>query len=473
MAAGSSSCSKNLRLLHDRLKNVCALSIVMTASSPISTTTAPSLTPVPVPRWDLTVPLWLALAIAAVATVILYIFFLPFQGTYLGQLLLNRGWTQPVAVFFAWTVLVFTILKAIALFQQTPSLRQIWIPANYPFTAMRDILQLQQTLAQRRTLLPNRCARVLGAFLSSGQREIAVEAAAEDSGSAAAATDASYTIPRVLVWAIPLLGFIGTVVGISQAVSGFSSFLETAQDVNQIKEGIGGVTTGLAVAFDTTLVALVLSVLVMIPMVIVERWENKLLLQIDTYINDQLLPRLPVTNMTAGVDGEPLQQVIQETIRTALPTEEKLQKLLENLNQLALTVIRDRQQFVATLEERQQQSIEQFERLVTQIQHSQRELRAQVNQEQTAIAQELRQQSQYMAQLLAESDRTLQQRLQLLETLNQALQALADTGNLQLLLDRLNDTLGHLQPVLRQLAQPRRMMLVEQPGSLEGGDRPL
>ncbi|URR36091.1 MotA/TolQ/ExbB proton channel family protein [Thermosynechococcus sp. HN-54] len=443
----------------------------MTASSPVSTTTAPSFTPVAIPRHDLTVPLWLALAIAAVATVILYIFFLPLQGTYIGQLLLNRGWTQPVAVFFAWIVLVFTILKAIALFQQAPSLRQIWIPANYPFISMRDILQLQQTLAQRRTLLPNRCARVLGVFLSSGQREIAVEAAAEDSGSAAAVTDASYTIPRVLVWAIPLLGFIGTVVGISQAVSGFSSFLETAQDVNQIKEGIGGVTTGLAVAFDTTLVALVLSVLVMIPMVIVERWENKLLLQIDTYINDQLLPRLPVTNTPAGVDRETLQEVVQETIRAELPTEERLQQLLDNLNQLARAVVRDRQQFVATLEERQQQSIEQFERLVTQIQHSQGELLARVNQEQTAIAQELRQQSQYIAQLLAESDRTLQQRLQLLETLHQALQALADTGNLQLLLDSLNHTLANLQPVLRQLAQPRRVTLVEQPSSLEAADR--
>ncbi|MFN3679140.1 MotA/TolQ/ExbB proton channel family protein [Thermosynechococcus sp.] len=443
----------------------------MTASSPISTTNAPSLTPVAVPRRDLTVPLWLALAIAAVATVILYLFFLPLQGTYLGQLLLNRGWTQPVAVFFAWTVLVFTILKAIALLQQAPSLRQIWIPANYPFTSMRDILQLQQALAQRRTLLPNRCARVLGAFLSSGQREIAVEAATEDSGSAAAATDASYTIPRVLIWAIPLLGFIGTVVGISQAVSGFSSFLETAQDVNQIKEGIGNVTTGLAVAFDTTLVALVLSVLVMIPMVVVERWENRLLLHIDTYIQDQLLPHLPVTTTSEAVDRETLQEVLQEAIRTELPTEERLQQLLQNLNQLARAVVRDRQQFLATLEERQQQSIEQFERLMTQIQHSQGELLAHVNQEQIAIAQELRQQSQYIAQLLAESDRTLQQRLQLLETLNQALQALADTGNLQLVLDSLNHTLGNLQPVLRQLAQPRRVTLVEQPSSLDGGDR--
>ncbi|MFM7368834.1 MAG: hypothetical protein ACKO2Z_13805, partial [Sphaerospermopsis kisseleviana] len=36
------------------------------------------------------------------------------------------------------------------------------------------------------------------------------------------ATETSYSVARILVWAIPLLGFIGTVVGISGAVNGFS-----------------------------------------------------------------------------------------------------------------------------------------------------------------------------------------------------------------------------------------------------------
>ena len=63
----------------------------------------------------------------------------------------------------------------------------------------------------------------------------------------------SYAVPRVMIWAIPLMGFIGTVVGISKAVAGFSGFLQTAEEIDQIKQAIGGVTTGLAIAFDTTL----------------------------------------------------------------------------------------------------------------------------------------------------------------------------------------------------------------------------
>jgi biopolymer transport protein ExbB/TolQ/Skp family chaperone for outer membrane proteins len=447
----------------------------MTASSTPVLTSTPPLTPVAVARKDIRANLWLALAIALVATVGVYIGFLPFQGTYLGQLLLARGWTQPVALFFAWTVLIFTLLKAIALVQQFPSLRQNWIPANYPLTTARDVAYLQQTLAQRQGLLPNRCGRVLAAFITSEQRAIAADVAAEDSGSAAAAADASYTIPRVLVWAIPLLGFIGTVVGISQAVSGFSSFLETAQDVNQIKEGIGSVTTGLAVAFDTTLVALVLSVFVMIPLVAVERWEAKLLLQIDTYINDYLLPRLPMGASPAALAPDTLKAVLQEVIRAELPNPEalmapateRLEQLLQNLTHLARAMVSDRQQFVAAITTQQQSADASFQRLLEQLETSQLQLLERVNQEHIAIGQELRQHGQSIAQLLSQSEQRLQQRLLLIEQLSDALNALAETGSLQLVLQTLNQTLATLQPLLRQLAQPRRVTLVEQPSTLD------
>ncbi|XFA71997.1 MotA/TolQ/ExbB proton channel family protein [Thermosynechococcaceae cyanobacterium Okahandja] len=444
------------------------------SSTPVPASTLP-LTPAAVSRKDLRANFWLALAIALVATVAVYIVFLPFQGTYLGQLLLARGWTQPMALFFAWAVLIFTLLKAIALVQQFPSLRQNWVPVNYPFSSPRDVAHLQQTLAQRRGILPNRCSRVLAAFLTSEQRAIAAEVAAEDSGSAAAAMDASYTIPRVLVWAIPLLGFIGTVVGISQAVSGFSSFLDTAQDVNQIKEGIGSVTTGLAVAFDTTLVALVLSVFVMIPLVAVERWEAKFLLQIDTYINDQLLPRLPVGAPPPALAPESLQTVVQEVIRAELPNPEtlmapateRLEQLVQNLSQLAQAIASDRQQFLTTLTAQQHSSEAAFQQLLEQLYTQQVQLLGRVNQEHTAIGQELHQYTQHLAQLLAQNEQQLQQRLALVEQLRDALNALAETGSLQLVLQTLNHTLASLQPVLKQLSQPRRVTLVEQPGTLD------
>jgi hypothetical protein len=82
---------------------------------------------------------------------------------------------------------------------------------------------------------------------------------------------------------------MSTVVGISGAVTGFSDFLGGAEEIDQIKEGIGVVTSGLAIAFDTTLLALLLSVLIMIPLVAVERFESQLLLAVDIYLNDRLI----------------------------------------------------------------------------------------------------------------------------------------------------------------------------------------
>ena len=52
----------------------------------------------------------------------------------------------------------------------------------------------------------------------------------------------SYTISKVFLWAIPILGFIGTVLGISEAIGGFST--ETS-DPEKLKESISSVTGGL------------------------------------------------------------------------------------------------------------------------------------------------------------------------------------------------------------------------------------
>jgi hypothetical protein len=89
------------------------------------------------------------------------------------------------------------------------------------------------------------------------------------------------------------MGFIGTVIGIGSAVGGFSTFLQRAEEIDQIKQGISGVTTGLAVAFDTTLVALALSIVAMIPLVLIERWEARILARIDAFVTDSVVALLP------------------------------------------------------------------------------------------------------------------------------------------------------------------------------------
>ena len=91
---------------------------------------------------------------------------------------------------------------------------------------------------------------------------------------------------------VPTLGFIGTVIGIGAAVAGFSETLEAASSLDGMKESIGLVTGGLGVAFDTTLLALVMSILIMFPASAAQRIEEAFLSDVDDYCSEFLVPRL-------------------------------------------------------------------------------------------------------------------------------------------------------------------------------------
>jgi hypothetical protein len=69
-----------------------------------------------------------------------------------------------------------------------------------------------------------------------------------------------YRVVKLLIWAMPILGFIGTVLGISLAVGGFATFLTTTVSIDEISRvttELGSVASGLSFAFDTTLIGLV------------------------------------------------------------------------------------------------------------------------------------------------------------------------------------------------------------------------
>lgn len=67
----------------------------------------------------------------------------------------------------------------------------------------------------------------------------------------------SYSMIQGFLWAIPVLGFIGTVQGLSQAIGAFATTLAAGADMVALRGSLQNVTGGLATAFETTLVALV------------------------------------------------------------------------------------------------------------------------------------------------------------------------------------------------------------------------
>ncbi|MGK7879222.1 MAG: MotA/TolQ/ExbB proton channel family protein [Crocosphaera sp.] len=363
-------------------------------------------------RQKLEVNFWLISLMGLLLFVAIYTLTLLFlRPTFIGILLYERGFTQFLVIYLACFVISLTIIKLIKLQQESLALRRSWVPQTVTFDnpKSRDLLTLQNNLSKLNQLLPIRCSRVLGAYVQSGSRKVASELALDDSTFYLSATETSYSFPRVLVWAIPLLGFIGTVIGISQAVNGFSSFLEQAGEIEQIKEGIGTVTSGLAVAFDTTLLALLLSVVVMIPLVLVERMESRLLLKIDIYINDFVLPRLKEKGENLDYDG--INQSVRQAFQDYLPNPEALiepaeiyaKKAAENFSQSFITEIEKLQQLSGNL-------MDQIEKI---------------------------------------NNMSLEEKSKFLETLDQQLNV-----NRQLSQSMITE-IKHIQPVLEKLSKPR------------------
>lgn len=98
--------------------------------------------------------------------------------------------------------------------------------------------------------------------------------------------DLRYSMIRYIVWLIPTLGFIGTVVGISLALSFAGS--ADVQDPALLTE----VTRRLAVAFNTTLLALVMSALLVLLQHIAEAREERAINRVGSYCLDNLINRL-------------------------------------------------------------------------------------------------------------------------------------------------------------------------------------
>ncbi len=95
--------------------------------------------------------------------------------------------------------------------------------------------------------------------------------------------DSELSMVRYIAWAIPSIGFIGTVRGIGQAL---------AQAHKAVEGDISGVTDNLGVAFNSTFIALVLSIVLMFLMHQLQLMQERLVLDCQDYAEEQLISKL-------------------------------------------------------------------------------------------------------------------------------------------------------------------------------------
>lgn len=108
--------------------------------------------------------------------------------------------------------------------------------------------------------------------------------------------ESSYTLVKGLIWAIPVLGFIGTVQGLGKAIGNFGAILAGASDISQIKDVLQGVTGGLATAFDTTFLALIAALGIQLLLVMVRKSEECLMVECKNFCQQHLVGRLRLTD---------------------------------------------------------------------------------------------------------------------------------------------------------------------------------
>lgn len=444
---------------------------------------------------EVNLPLVILIGIAVAATI--YAFLLPIRKSPLGVLLYERSFTQVITVTLASIVVVIIVFKYLKIKKEYRALNRIWIADHIPLDQpdSQEVSLFQRRLAKDVSLVAIRCSRVLTAYIHSGDRQSTTELALDDSSFYQSSSESSYSFPRILMWAIPLMGFLGTVWGISQAVGGFSGVLQQAQDIEKIKEGITSVTVGLAVAFDTTLLSLILSILLMIPLVLVERSELHLLLGIDMFIQDKLLPRLKEKNkelseetINQAVKGaidehfpapeiliEPAHKYAKEaaqTLATGFIAEiSKIQNIssqvIEQVTQVRQLAAKDRQEFMTFFTEQQQvnqQLIEQIESTVEHIKTKNQSIANSLNNQAQEICQQLEQVAQVLENRLAvleQADSKITKLLQLQPSGENSLHSLGKTTQLEEVLTSLREHLARLNPLLQQLNKPRRITLIE------------
>ncbi len=227
--------------------------------------------------------------------------FLLLRNTWLYHLFCGHGWVPYVATVFFFYAFWFLALKIPILRQERSFFALDLLSAEPGVTidqaASQRILNRMARLTdrQRAGLLVSRIRQGLLRLNQLGTAEKLDDMLRYRAEADAAMLDSGYAAPRFVIWAVPVLGFVGTVLGISSGVQAFSRLLQRATSLHVLRHSLKGVTYGLGQAFQTTMLAMCMSLLLMLIMAIVQRKEDLLMSEIDDYCMDRLLARVRVS----------------------------------------------------------------------------------------------------------------------------------------------------------------------------------
>ena len=133
---------------------------------------------------------------------------------------------------------------------------------------------------QRNLLLPRALLSALQRFGATGNVQDVSSSAHTMAATEADRLESELSMVRYIAWAIPSIGFIGTVRGIGAALG----LAHRAVDGD-----ISGVTESLGVAFNSTFIALLISIVLMFLVHQLQLLQERLVFEAETYLDQNLI----------------------------------------------------------------------------------------------------------------------------------------------------------------------------------------
>ena len=217
-------------------------------------------------------------------------------------MILERGWTPyaMVALFVLAIVILFVKWRKLAFQRQAFKIELIPVGNNFALTsdtALDVIKTLNESVDDpQRFVLFNRIERALLNLKNVGNLSDVSEMLRAQAENDESHMDSSYGLLSGIIWVIPILGFIGTVVGLSGAIGGFGAVLNTDASVSSLRDGLAPVTSNLGIDFDTTFVALVLAMIVQMVMTCLRKQEELFLDACRDYAHVNIISRLRIAH---------------------------------------------------------------------------------------------------------------------------------------------------------------------------------
>jgi len=260
-------------------------------------------------------------------------------------LMFERGWEQYVGTgIYFWAVLTLSrelvrLWRNERAFDDAPVLLKR-VNAAMVRGGPRDASLTENTISDANgRVLPLRISQLVSYLKESGSPSVTqlMEVNRESSGLDQEQMAGRFTLTRYILYLLPVIGFIGTVEGISKALMNISRVLPMVKNLDGFLTNLTSVTAALQIAFDSTLLALFLSASLMLVQTLVLRRSEDMLARVDRWVVDHVLSRVgtdqPLASRLVEIIGPHLDEMGNKLARVLEPAVRSLHEQAEKLGE--------------------------------------------------------------------------------------------------------------------------------------------